>query len=113
MLLKTRSRSMFWPKSHKSKNEKDYLHAVALLPCCICGHWPVEVHHQRTGIGLGQRASHFNTLPLCLNHHRGKEGIHTLGRKAWEKHIGTTELQLVRKMQEKMKIMHNFDILKS
>lgn len=50
--------------------ERAHLDAVAQLPCLICGAWPVELHHLRTGQGMGQRASHFEVLPLCPYHHR-------------------------------------------
>lgn len=79
---------------------KKHMGMVADLGCCICrrfgyGKTPAHVHHIRTGIGMGRRASDFETIPLCLEHHQGNEGIHGMGRKAWERHFGVTELELL------------------
>lgn len=68
---------------------------VAAIGCIVCrragfGETPAEVHHIRTGTGWG-RASHFRTLPLCFHHHRGADGIHTLGTKAWERRYGSEQ----------------------
>ena len=75
---------------------------VASLPCAICGAYGVHVHHIRTGIGMGRRASNFDTLPLCPEHHQGMTGIHGMGRKAWERHHGITELQLLKQTKERL-----------
>lgn len=56
--------------------------------------------HIRTGIGMGRRATAFQTIPLCPEHHQGMTGIHGCGRKAWERHIGKTELQLLEEVME-------------
>ena len=74
---------------------------VALLSCICCrnmgfGDSPAEVHHVRSGVGKGQRSSHFDTIPLCPAHHRnGGHGvaIHA-GRQAFEQNYGT-ELALM------------------
>lgn len=79
---------------------REYMGRVAQLPCSICGIHGVHVHHIRTGIGMGRRASDFDTLPLCPEHHQGMTGIHGMGRKAWERHHGITELQLLQKTKE-------------
>lgn len=79
---------------------------VAALGCIIClrnGYpdSPAEVHHPRTGAGAGRRASDFDTIPLCPYHHRSSnEAIHVMGRKAWERHHGVTELELVQQVKE-------------
>ena len=83
-----------------NKEDRAYLSKVAALGCAICRRigyrdTPAEVHHQRTGIGVANRASHRKTIPLCPYHHRGNEGIHGMGRKAWERHFGVTEVDLV------------------
>ena len=48
---------------------------VASMPCCVCGARPVEVHHVRATVGLGQRAGDDQTIPLCpgLHHWNGSE----------------------------------------
>ena len=80
--------------------DRIYMGKVAELGCAICrmlgyGQTPAEVHHQRTGTGAGKRASDRNTVPLCPTHHRGNVGLHGMGRKAFERHYGVTELELV------------------
>lgn len=57
--------------------------------CALCrwlGHEgsPAEVHHQRDGAGIAQKGSDESSIPLCPIHHRGAEGFHTLGKRAWE-----------------------------
>lgn len=56
---------------------------------------PAEIHHQRTGTGAAARASHRRTVPLCPEHHRGNTGLHGMGRKAFERHYGITEVELI------------------
>ena len=58
-----------------TRSERDYLQVVAQLGCIACringlAGVPAEVHHQRQGTGMGRRASHFDTMPLCPGHHR-------------------------------------------
>ena len=84
----------------KTAAERQYLNRVADLGCVICrriGFYgtPAEIHHARTGTGVGRRASHFDSIPLCPEHHRGNTGIHGMGRKAFERKYGVTELELV------------------
>ena len=73
---------------------------VADLGCAICrmiglGKTPAHVHHPRTGTGAGRRSSHWDTIPLCPQHHTGNDGIHGMGRKAFERHYGVTEAELM------------------
>ena len=59
-----------------------HMDKVAQLPCVLCAvlgmpeSRPVHVHHLTQGKGLGTRASDFLTLPLCIQCHQGKHGIH-------------------------------------
>lgn len=83
-----------------TREEARYMSRVAEMGCIICERngyegTPAEVHHIRTGVGAGKRASHRDTIPLCPLHHRGNDGVHGMGRKAWERHFGITELDLV------------------
>jgi len=83
--------------------EKEYMGRVAALGCAICrrlgyGETPAQVHHQRTGIGKGQRASNYQTVPLCPEHHTGNTGFHTLGRR-FALVYGVTEVELVEETQ--------------
>ena len=82
----------------KTKKETEYLRHVAELGCIVCrihlGEMdvPAEIHHLRTGVGMGQRSPHHRTIPLCINHHRhGKKSIHGIGTKAWQEIFGTEE----------------------
>jgi hypothetical protein len=56
---------------------------------------PAEIHHPRRGTGLGQRASHYDAVPLCPEHHRGNTGIHGLGTKGFPKKWGFNESDLL------------------
>lgn len=104
MLEKTRSRSRI-KKHGKTKAEKDWLSRVAALPCCICKCAGVEVHHIRTGVGMGKRAGHYETIPLCFEHHMGNSGIHGLGRKAFERKYSITELELLKEVYNKLAVL--------
>lgn len=54
---------------------------------------PVELHHLRTG-GWG-KDDYKTMMPLCLEHHRGNTGIHGMGTKAFERHYGFTQQDLL------------------
>lgn len=68
--------------------------AVAEQGCCICGS-PANVHHIRSGMGMGQRNNDFHSIPLCHHHHQGAEGIHHLGTKQWQERYAPEEELLV------------------
>lgn len=83
-----------------TKDESRYLAELVSTGCALCRYLgtpgtPAEIHHIRTGMGTGRRASHYETIPLCYEHHRGGTGIHGLGRKAFERFHGITELELM------------------
>ena len=73
------------------------------MPCCICSMFPVTVHHIRTGMGMGQKASGFKTIPLCPDHHQnGGHGVALhAGQKTWEAKFGR-ELDICRTIQQTM-----------
>ena len=59
----------------KTKAEKLHMSKVAELGCIACrklGYLdtPAELHHIRDSVGLGQRSSHLEVIPLCPSHHR-------------------------------------------
>jgi hypothetical protein len=59
--------------------DRQHLSQLAALGCIACrldGHYetPAEIHHIRTGMGMGQRNSHQKAIPLCPAHHRGTAG---------------------------------------
>jgi hypothetical protein len=37
---------------------------------------------------MSQKAKDEETIPLCVEHHRGSQGIHHLGMKVWESVYG-------------------------
>lgn len=83
-----------------NKADRAYLNAVTRDGCVLCEHLgrpetPGIVHHQRTGTGAGRRADHRHVACLCVAHHTGMLGIHGMGRKAFERRYGITELELV------------------
>ena len=88
------------------KSDKEYLGKVASIGCIICfragyPETPAEIHHCRgIGLGLGVRNSHYNTIGLCAEHHRGNTGYHGMGRKAFERKYGVTEQELLEQVKE-------------
>jgi hypothetical protein len=80
--------------------EKKHMSQVAELGCAVCRRMgyegtPAELHHKRAGTGAGRRSSHFDVIPLCPEHHRGKTGLHGLGTKGFVKHWGYDEDDLL------------------
>jgi hypothetical protein len=68
-------------------NITEYKNKVAGLGCMACrllgyGETPASLHHPREGQGGGQRASDWLVIPLCHEHHQGKNGIHGHGFEA-------------------------------
>ena len=87
-------------KKNPSVAEKKHMARVAELGCIVCRRigysgTPSELHHPRSGVGMAQRASHWDVLPLCVEHHRGKTGLHGLGTKGFAKHWGFDEAELL------------------
>ena len=81
-----------------TKTERIYFNKVAELGCIVCA-MPAEIHHLRTGAGIGMKSK--DVIPLCPNHHRnGGHGvaIHA-GRLAFEANYGT-ELELLEKVRK-------------
>ena len=90
-----------------TKVERKYLDRVASLGCAICrrlgyGETPPQIHHQRTGVGKSLRASHYNVIPLCPEHHLGNTGIHGMGLRAFEREYQITEIELVAETQSSL-----------
>ena len=89
-----------------TKAEQKHKAKLADMACLICerihGQHPggnVELHHLRTG---GRGKGDYSTLiPLCVNHHRGREGIHTLGTKAWERAFDVSQKDLLEVVRER------------
>lgn len=91
-------------KKSATAKERHHMAKVAALGCIACrriGYYdtPAEIHHIRTGMGMGQRNSHFNTIPLCAEHHRhGSNAIHR-SKELFERDFGTEE-QLLGEVME-------------
>lgn len=83
----------------RDKHASDYLRRVKELDCVLCSllgqqqNGVTEAHHIRTGHGLGDRASDFLTVALCVECHRGTHGFH--GTKALMKIAKLSELDLL------------------
>jgi len=80
--------------------ERKHMSRAAELGCAVCRRMgyegtPAELHHPRAGTGAGRRASHYDVIPLCPEHHRGATGLHGLGTKGFPKHWGFTEQDLL------------------
>lgn len=88
-----------------TKQEREHMGTQADAGCILCrylglGATPAEIHHLRHGVGAGQRNSNLMTIPLCPEHHRGSTGYHGLGRRAFERVYGVTEMELLEMSQE-------------
>ena len=94
-----------------TNDEKKHLDLLSQLGCIVCarlgyGATPAEIHHPRKGTGLALRASHYDAIPLCVEHHRGQTGVHGLGTKGFAKHYGFDEsdlLETTKLLLEKLK----------
>jgi hypothetical protein len=56
----------------------------------------VQLHHRRAGQGWG-KGDWMTLIPLCPEHHQGATGVHGLGTKAFPKHYGFTEQDMLDK----------------
>ncbi|QNK65885.1 Ref family recombination enhancement nuclease [Variovorax sp. PAMC26660] len=63
----------------------------------------VELHHLRAGMGWG-KGDWMTLIPLCPEHHRGTTGVHGLGTKAFPKHYGFTEQDMLDKALQLLNI---------
>lgn len=60
--------------------ERHHLGKISAFGCIACyvqgtPGTPCEIHHPRAGTGIGQKASHFDAIGLCPQHHRGTAGL--------------------------------------
>ena len=83
-----------------TSDEKKHLNRVADLGCAVCRRMgypgtPAEIHHKRAGTGAGRRSSHWEAIPLCPEHHRGRTGLHGLGTKGFPLRWGFDEDDLL------------------
>jgi len=78
---------------------------LAEMGCILCRvlgmpGTPAEIHHLRSGAGMGQRAPDHRTIPLCPEHHRGNSGLHGLGTREFARVYGLDEEALLERVEE-------------
>jgi thymidylate synthase len=91
-----------------SREERKHMSAVAALGCLICGRF-AELHHirrdpkDRQHFGLSQKATNFQVIPLCQEHHRtGGIGVaYHASPREWER-IHGNEVDLLAQVLEKL-----------
>ena len=88
-------------KKPANKEEKARMGKVAQLPCCVCGDYPVEVHHITQ---CGRRLGHMFTLPLCTEDHRGDRGFSGVKRDKWDKSLDN-QLRLLEIVNQQLELL--------
>lgn len=84
----------------RGHEDREYLAHVGSLPCLICGHPNIEVHHQPYKSDRANWHDH-KTAPLCFVHHRGRLGPHTLSLEGFNaKHRVDLEAEVARIRRE-------------
>jgi hypothetical protein len=90
-----------------TKDELKHKSKLAEMACVICerlyGQHPggnVSLHHLRSG-GWG-KGTYKTLIPLCFDHHQGVDGIHTMGTKAWERHFGVSQQDLLNDVMDRI-----------
>jgi hypothetical protein len=86
-------------KKVATKLEREHMSKVASLGCLVCQR-PANVHHIRpVGLGIGMRSGHYQTIPLCHDHHQGQFSIHNC-KEQFEAMYGTEAELLQRTLKE-------------
>lgn len=92
-----------------TNDERKHMNRVSDLGCVVCRNlgtitnetsYPACIHHIREGKGMGQRASNYEVIPLCHFHHQGRNGIHTIGTKAWRAKYGSEKDLLAQTLKD-------------
>jgi predicted class III extradiol MEMO1 family dioxygenase len=79
-------------------NARAYLAKIHELGCVVCSHMGVEqssiteAHHVES---VRDSNADFATVALCIDHHRGKNGVHGLGRRGFVTRYGLTDIDLL------------------
>jgi hypothetical protein len=83
-----------------TKDEAAHKSALAGVGCVVCRRihgphepGPVVLHHLREG-GWG-KGDYKTLIPLCYEHHVGKTGVHGLGTRAFPRHYGFSQRELL------------------
>ena len=96
-------------KKVATKAEREHMSKVASLGCLVCQR-PANVHHIRPiGLGIGNRSSHYETIPLCHDHHQGQFSIHN-SKQEFEDKYGT-EKELLNKTLMELEILEKVNDL--
>ena len=86
-------------KKVATRLEREHMSKVASLGCLVCQR-PANVHHIRpVGLGIGMRSGHYQTIPLCHDHHQGQFSIHNC-KEQFEAMYGTEAELLQRTLKE-------------
>ena len=86
-------------KKVATRLEREHMSKVASLGCLVCQR-PANVHHIRPiGLGIGMRSGHYQTIPLCYDHHQGQFSIHNC-KEQFEARYGTEHEMLQRTLNE-------------
>lgn len=75
----------------KEAKERDRL--LRAMGCIVCRRKTEEVHHLREGVGMGERAPWWRTIPLCIAHHANSSpySVHGRDRARFFKEQGTEQ----------------------
>jgi len=83
------------PMKAKSRKQRELETATAAMGCIVCHNEgvnsPAELHHLRSGVGMGQRSNRI--IGLCPAHHRtaGRGVSFHSGKMTWQRNHGTEE----------------------
>lgn len=94
---------------HLKIQTKENYRKMADFGCYLCFHLgygtgtPAEIHHIRRT----SKRSNAPAIPLCPEHHRGNNGIHGMGRKAFEKRYAITEEDMLDRINAKLNLENN------
>jgi hypothetical protein len=93
-------------KKKATAAEREHMDKIANMDCIIyngdcAGH---TIVHHKTNAGMGLRASHFDTMPICWAHHDAQTSLdfgHSVhkGTKVFEKRYGT-QAELLKKTNQ-------------
>ena len=96
-------------KKVATKAEREHMSKVASLGCLVCQR-PANVHHIRPiGLGIGNRSSHYETIPLCHDHHQGQFSIHN-SKQEFEAMYGTEKQLLQKTLQELIRLEESMNL---
>lgn len=88
-----------------TKLQREFFENLRQISCAIrnseCAGAPA-IHH--AGTSMGGRKDHDKVICLCYEHHQGKHGIHTIGRRAHAERYGNEE-QLMLNQQDRLEAL--------